>query len=300
MLLGSKDFNMKKYLVILVFSLLCLNCKAQDKNNNNIDKIDNEDKIAFETKSGITFENKIYFETESDMHTNDIHTFEEFKNILNVELNYFLPMGTWFWDEFSDYEEQYNLTKNESKLLGRWMNVTFTTLVNNNYLFFPNKLFILLFNYKNIRIIDEEKMYFNRAIGTWEIVDGIVRFTIYAVVTEDDMLKYSNNKELFFVERPYSVDFINIDDIGEEGYTKRPINDTILSEELKRMVTIKKPNMTNNLYVRNVYSMNVLPPVGKDYGDFSIVPNLARENLSGLEVATSRELIERYIFPMWP
>jgi hypothetical protein len=38
-----------------------------------------------------------------------------------------IPMGTYFWDEFSEYEAQYNLTDDESKLLGIWMNVCMNT-----------------------------------------------------------------------------------------------------------------------------------------------------------------------------
>jgi len=43
-------------------------------------------------------------------------------------------------------KHKYELTKDESKLLGEWINVTFTDLVYNYYTFFPNKFFLLTFN----------------------------------------------------------------------------------------------------------------------------------------------------------
>ena len=230
-----------------------------------------------------------------------IHTIDEFTDAFDV---YEIPMGTYFWDEFKDIELRYNLTENESKLLGEWFNVTFgKDIVNNYYTFFPNKLFLLKFYPRNIRIVDSEKMYFNKALGTWEIKNNIVRITIYAIITEDDTMKYPNNKGLFLVDKPYSIDFINIDDIDEQGFTRRPINDTILSRELRQKVTIKEPNRTNNLYVRNVYTIDVITNSGKpekNYGYFSIVPEMAQKNLSGLDVATDPELIEKYIFRLWP
>jgi len=236
-----------------------------------------------------------------DSQKNRVHTFDEFEDVFNIDL---IPIGTYFWEEFRDIEPQYALTENESKLLGEWMNVTFTTSpTNNDYTFFPNKFFLLSFGFENFRIIDSEKKYFDKAVGTWEIINGVVRITIYAIITEDDKLEHPNNKEVFFVEHPYTIDFINIDDIDERGFTKRPINDTILSKELERKVVIKERNKTNNLYVRNVYTILVITDSGKPekyYSYFSIVPELARENLSGLEVATDAGLIKRYILGLRP
>jgi len=146
------------------------------------------------------------------------------------------------------------------------------------------------------------KKNFNKALGTWEIINDVVRITIYAIITEDRALEHPNNKGVFLVEHPYSIDFINIDDIDERGFTKRPINDTILSKELQRKVTIKERNKTNNLYVRNVYSIDVITDSGrpeKNYGYFRIVPEMAREKLSGLDVATNLELIRKYIPDWW-
>jgi len=253
---------MRKYLLVVFLSLLCLACDSQK---------------------------------------NKVHTFDEFKDAFNFDL---LSIGTYFWDEFSDIEPQYALTENESKLLGSWLSANLLVETSNiSYVFFPNKLFILYFDYNKFRIIDSEKKYFEKAVGTWEIINGVVRITIYAIITKDEKLEYPNNKGVFFVEHPYTIDFINIDDIDERGFTKRPINDTILSKELEREVVIKEKNKTNNLYVRNVYIILVITDSGKpekDYSYFNIVPEMARENISGYEVATDAGLIKRFIFGLWP
>jgi hypothetical protein len=228
------------------------------------------------------------------------YTIDDFVRVFNVDL---MPMGTYFWDEFSVMEVRYDLTGNESKLIGRWYNADFLTgLAYNSYTFFPNKLFILKFYFQNYQVIDTEETYFNKALGTWELVDGVVRIMIYTIITVDYTLDYPNNKGVFFVESPYSIDFIKIEDIDERGFTKRPINDAILSKELRQKVTIRERNKTNDLYVRNVYTIDVITDSGnleKNYGYFSIVPELAQKNISGLDVVTNPELIRKHIPDWW-
>jgi len=229
------------------------------------------------------------------------YTFEEFKTEFNGANYWDMPIGIWFWDEFGDLEAQYGLNKDESKLLGRWLNATFPKSLDYNcYVFYPNKLFLIDFKPENFRVIDAEEVYFDRAVGTWEIAGDIVRITIYAIITEDDSLEFPNKKSMFFVERPYSFDFINIEDIDERGFTARPVNDKVLSVDLKRKVRIAEPNRTNNLYVRIVYYTDFLGGGGKDYGYFRRVPEMARENISGYEIATDAGLIKRFIFGLWP
>jgi len=230
------------------------------------------------------------------------YTFEEFKTEFSDTFSISeISSCTYFWDEFRDLEAQYGLKRDESKLLGEWINVTtLRSLDFNYYAFFPNKLFLIVFDYNNFRVIDAEETYFDKAVGTWEIAGDIVHITIYAVITKDETKEFPNNKSMFFVERPYSFDFINIEDIDERGFTARPVNDKVLSIDLKRKVRITEPNRTNNLYLRRVYCIDFLGGGGKDYGYFSIVPEMARENISGHEIATDAGLIKRFIFGLRP
>ena len=259
---------MKKIISIIILSFFCFSCNPH-KNKVN------------------PFSEKIY-------------TFEEFRVEFQEYLNIFdVPIGTYFWDEFSEFEKQYNLTKDESKLLGEWIITTFTGgPINHDYLYFPNKFFFMNFFPRTIQITDAKNLFLNKALGTWEIIDGMVKITIYAIMTEDEEKIYPDNKDIFLVKHPYTIDFINIDDIGEEGFTKRPINDAILSEELLKTVTILKPNTSNNLFIRNVYTIDLVPETKKNYNYFTYFPEMARDNHSGLEIATNPELIKKYI-PDW-
>jgi hypothetical protein len=137
----------------------------------------------------------------------------------------------------------------------------------------------------------------DKAMGTWDISDGVVRVTVHTIMIENFEIKSRFNKDVFLVERPYMVDFISIYDIGEEGYTKRSINDTILSEELQKQVTVLKPQTPNSLYARIVWSMD-FSINRKYYSFFTFFPDMAQDNVSGLKIATDLELIRKYI-PDW-
>ena len=292
-----------KKLILLLFLLfmLCLGCDSKRKKNTSGEFNGTlETKPVFEESSNMSKKKPVVEKTNSTPETN--YTFEEFNTEFKDSIKlYDMSIGTWFWDEFGDLESQYGLKRDESKLLGEWVNVTLITgPYYNSYNFFPNKLFLLKFKFENFQVVDAEKVYFDKAVGTWEIAGDIVRITIYAVVTVDRTKEYPNNKGVFFVDRPYSFDFINIENIDERGFTEQPVNGNVLSAELERKVSIKEANKTNNLYVRNVYIISYISGVVKDYGYFRIVPEMARENISGHEIATDAGLIKRYIFGLWP
>jgi hypothetical protein len=155
----------------------------------------------------------------------------------------------------------------------------------------------------NYKIKDVNEIYFAKALGLWEIKDSKINVKIYVIITENSSITdIVASKDLFFVE-PYEIDVININDIDTIGYTRRPINADILSGELKKMVEIKEPNKTSNRMVRNIYTMDYITSTGrpeKNYRYFSIVPELARENISGLDLVSSPGLIRKYIFGLWP
>jgi hypothetical protein len=210
-----------------------------------------------------------------------------------------VPMGTYFWDEFGEYEGQYNLTDNESKLLGTWMNSAMNIgSYSRYYTFSPNKFFILTFRYRGYIFIDNEKKSLYRGLGTWEIVDGMVKITIYSIVIGDEEKPHPNNKDIVLLDRPYTVDFININNIDARGYTRKPAYDRILSKELQKQVKVITPNKTKNLYLRNIYSIDWIPVTRKNYGYFTYFPEMAEKKQTGLEIAVNPELIRKYI-PDW-
>jgi hypothetical protein len=210
-----------------------------------------------------------------------------------------VPMGTYFWDEFGEYERQYNLTDNESKLLGTWMNSTMNIgSYSRYYTFSPNKFFILTFCYRGYIFIDNEKKSLYGAVGTWEIADGMVKITIYSIVIGNKEKPSPNNKDIVLLDHPYNVDFININDVDARGYTKKPAYDRILSEELQRQIKVITPNKTKNLYLRNIYTIDWIPVTKKNYRYFTYFPEMAEERHAGLEIAVNPELIRKYI-PSW-
>jgi len=315
----KREITMLKTLLLVITALLFIACNNQKKDASISGK--NTDVIAFETNTTNNDEvgsPEVFFFDENTMkdiadafnalETNKIKdiTFREMlisENILSGKEirdydNYKtdVPMGTYFWDEFSEYEAQYKLTDNESKLLGTWMNTAMNTNpYYRSYAFFPNKLFVLRFKYENYIFIDNENRSLFRAVGTWEIADGVVKITVYSMEIEDEEKPYPNNKDIVLIEHPYTFDFIKIDNIDVQGYTKKPAYDKILSEELQRQINEKVPNTTNNLYLRNVYTFDFIPVTKKNYNYFTCFPEMAREKYAGFEIATNPELIRKYI-----
>jgi hypothetical protein len=273
---------MKKTLLIVITALLCITCNIKKKDVPTLDTNMMND-IEDQFRALLLSENLL---SDKEIRDYDGYKFE-------------IPMGTCFWDEFGDYESQFNLTENESKLLGKWMNSAMNTgSYYRTYSFFPNNFLVVSLDYQNYLFIENEKIWLNRAIGTWEIVNGIVKITIYSIETEDDEKPYPYNKDIILLEQPYTVDFINIDNISEHGYTKKPAFAAVLSKELQKQVKVILPNKTNNIYLRNVYSMDWVPKVKKNYNYFTYFPEMAKGNYSGLEIATNPELIRKYI-PDW-
>jgi hypothetical protein len=321
---------MRKTLLLTITALLFIACNIQKKGTNIPDE--KREVIASDTKKHV-----IEFDANSTNdeigNTGEFHIDEKAKkdmadaekaleenkikdinfralllseNILSDEeiraYDYYkdeVPMGTCFWDEFSEYEGQYNLTDNESKLLGTWKNTAMNTgKYSRSYSFSPNKFCVLRFNFENYFFIDNEKKSLYIGLGTWEIADGMVKITIYSIKIYDDEKPSPNNKDIVLLDRPYTVDFINIDDIDARGYTKKPAYDKILSEELQRQIKVITPNKTKNMYLRNIYTIDWIPVTKKNYRYFTYFPEMAEKKHTGLEIAVNPELIRKYI-PNW-
>jgi len=313
---------MRKKLLLVITALLIIACNTQKKDINIPNKENGDITFPIISTNGeigkpetITPDDGIITvdkDTEKALKENKIKdvTFRALllsENILTSDeeirdydfYKHEVPMGTYFWDEFGEYEEQYNLTDNESKLLGTWYNTAMNTgTYFRSYTFFPNNFFILDIKSNNYILIDNENKSLYRAMGTWKIEDGMVKITVHSIEIKDDEKTHPNNKDIVLLERPYTVDFINIDNIDARGYTKKPAYDRILSDELQKQVKVKTPNKTKNMYLRNVYSINNIPTTKKNYHYFANFPEMAEKNHSGLEIAANPELIRKYI-PNW-
>jgi hypothetical protein len=313
---------MLKTLLLTVTALLFIACNIQKKDTNIPDA--KRDVIASDTKlmnDEISYLGEFHIDEKVWKDMADAKKAMEENEIKNIKFRALLisenilsddeeirdydfykdeiPMGTYFWDEFGEYEGQYNLTDNESKLLGTWKNSAMNTSTYcRSYTFFPNKFFILTFSYRDYIFVGNEKKSLYRALGTWEIADGMVKITIYSMEINDKEKPSPDNKDIVLLDRPYTVDFININNIDARGYTKKPAHDRILSKELQRQVKLLIPNKTKNLYLRNIYTIDFIPVTKKNYRYFTHFPEMAEERHTGLEIAVNPELIRKYI-PSW-
>jgi hypothetical protein len=101
----------------------------------------------------------------------------------------------------------------------------------------------------------------------------------------------------YFSITPYEVELININDVDPGGYTRKPFNRFILPAELRSQINIPSRAKKRVIMVRTIYSIHVITNSGrpeKNYGYLSIVPEMAAENLSGLDIVSDPVLVEKF------
>jgi hypothetical protein len=205
------------------------------------------------------------------------------------------PLGTPFWEEFGYLQNKYNLTDSESKVLGEWTG--FKKQAARAFTFYPNGLFMVRFG-ASYKYKAEEDRYLTDGYGIWEVRDDMLVATIYKFRKlfhpEGTGVKASE----YFDIAPYEVPLININDVASGGYTRKPFKHFVLPKDLRSKVNISSAARKRNVMVRSIYVINplVLPesPKRKMYGYLKVVPDMAADNVSGLDVATSTELVKKY------
>ena len=210
-----------------------------------------------------------------------------------------MPFGIHFFDEFPSLKSLYNLSAEESAMLGRWE--TFDTQIdaNNYYYFYPNKLFMICFMLRNYAFVSEENIFLRRGVGVWSIRDNKVFAQIFFFLTHrlttDDIKKGS----LVRIE-PYEIELIDFKDIDADvGYSKRPFRKFELPAELKKKIKVSPIVNHEHLLARQIYYIGELT-LTKDYYYLKTAPDMAKERVSGLDIVQSPELIEKYIWSLWP
>jgi hypothetical protein len=209
------------------------------------------------------------------------------------------PLGTYFWDEFGFLKDVYNLSAQESEMLGRWgsFDVDFD-FVNNYYCFYPNKLFIAFFQSFDYCFYNERDMYLDTGFGTWEIENTKVIAQIYAFAAR----KHQTEIVEIITVKPYKIEIIDIDYIDHEGYSKRPFNRFKLPVELQEQLRVSDNVKNEYLMARMIYSIDpqAVGANNKFYRFFRKVPDMAQEEVNGLDIVQSPELIKKYILNFWP
>jgi hypothetical protein len=102
----------------------------------------------------------------------------------------------------------------------------------------------------------------------------------------------------YFSVAPYEVELININDVDPGGYTRKPFNPYILPEELRSQIIIPSEARKKVVMVRSIYNIGVITRSGrpeKNYRYLSIAPEMAAENLSGLDIVTDPALMEKFV-----
>jgi hypothetical protein len=216
------------------------------------------------------------------------YTYEELQ-VFTDELN---PNGTSFWEEFGNLKDKYNLTESESRVLGMWTGLKET--VARAFVFYPNKLFMVYFGRHKYK--GEENKYLDGIYGVWEMRDNMLMITVHGFIATtlkaDASVEVS---EYFDVTPPYEESLINISDVAIGGYTRKPFAYFDLPKELKSHIFIPPETKKKSVMVRSIYFIDPLViSDNKRYGYLSVVPDMAADNVSGLDIATNIDLAKKY------
>ena len=208
------------------------------------------------------------------------YTYEQLQKFTDV-LN---PLGTYFWDEFPELKAKYNLSNEESMILGAWSGLEQPSAAT--YWFFPNKLFY--------RIGLEEYSLRNKSksmgvlIGIWFISDGILSVKIIG------HFAWEQGKKVYKFCKLTETQLIDISDVDFMGYTKKPMAIADIPEDIKKQLNPKTLKYKPVRMARSLVSYNPFKEGDVSYGYFKYVRELAKENLSGEQIANSPELVYRF------
>jgi hypothetical protein len=206
------------------------------------------------------------------------------------------PVGVYFWDEFGQYRDQYNLSDEESMLLGRWYIYGVGT-----YYFFPNHLFV--FHDFGIEFKDDPARILEGVLGTWSIRGNTVYVRIFGVdISTGRETGYFDNaaKHEYFMVDPYDLKMIDIREIHPNGYAKKFFKDIEVPESLRGQLIsngLPEPAQKRNDDIpEGVCAIKFLyePGLHTLYGFFRLVPLMAENNVSGMDIVTNPTLVDEY------
>jgi hypothetical protein len=230
--------------------------------------------------------------------TTRVFTQEELQEMFYDSLT---PVGAYFWDDFGRYRNLYNLSDEESMILGNWHSYG-----GGAYHFFPNHLFVFrgFCSFK-----DDPAKLLEVVMGTWTIRGNAVYIRIYGVDISTGREEYfydtAATHEYTTVE-PYDVKLINIRDIHPNGYITKPFTGIKIPGFLRGKLQTKRPlgtgkieddNIPKGLYaLRTLYTIHPISDTGKRhaYGFFSLLPLMVKDGVSGLDIVTNPALVDKY------
>lgn len=202
---------------------------------------------------------------------------QEFTDVLN-------PLGTYFWDEFISLKGKYQLTVNESMILGRWNGFDKTS--GCSYQFFPNKLVIA--NVKGHDFKDNPNISLGTLVGTWSIENSILEMTVFGYYT------FGGTTRKYIKCTQYKINIVDISDIDPIGYSKKPMAIILIPEELRDKLDPSTMRFKPVRLARSLVSYNPLKEGDVTYGYFNHVEEMARRNLTGEQIANNPELVYEF------
>jgi hypothetical protein len=205
------------------------------------------------------------------------------------ELN---PLGTYFWDEFGQYQNLYNLQKKEAEILGRWFGLE---KPRAGFCFYPNRLFVASIG--KLEYKDDDTKYLKRGLGIWYLRNDTLVVKIFGFDQVTRGKDITDEQHDYLMVTPYEVKLTDIKYIHSVGYTRKSFNEFTIPGKLRKQ--IKNPVKLKNtgLMVRDLYSIFVITDSGgpeKYYGLFEYVPEMAESGLTGLDIVTNPDLVHKY------
>lgn len=205
----------------------------------------------------------------------------------------FNPKGTYFWDEFSSLQKYYDLTNEESEMLGFWTGLEESS--SSDYEFYPNKLLVIDFGMHKFR--GEEDASLTDAFGTWHIKNNILTAKIYGFFKYRKKTDFRLGQYEYIAVSPYEINIIDTKYIDSLGYSRKPFMGFIFPKEIRGKIIVPEGYSRKVHMVRSLYSIDVITDSGKpekDYWFFKYVPDMLENGFSGLDIATNPELVYRY------
>jgi hypothetical protein len=211
--------------------------------------------------------------------------------------------GVYFWDEFGQYRDLYNLSEEESMLLGRWY-----TYGGGTYYFFPNRLFVFCGPLRRFK--DDPARLLEGVLGTWSIKRNTVYVRIFGVDVstgkEASFFDTAAKHEYLMID-PYDQKIIDIREIHPNGYAKKFFNNDIeVPKSLKEKLIHNRPSELPRKRsegipagigaVRYIYRSEL----NTSYGFLRLVPHMAEDNVSGMDIVTNPALFDEYFVQSLP
>ncbi|MDR2020996.1 MAG: hypothetical protein LBQ14_09555 [Treponema sp.] len=237
--------------------------------------------------------------------TTKVFTREELREFAWDIMN---PAGIYFWDEFGQYRDQYKLSDEESEILGEW-----TFLHEGVFYFFPNGLF--LHRQSRPEYKDDPTKRIEGALGIWSIRDQAVYARIFGfdVCTgrTENFFDETGIHEYVMVE-PYEVKIINTGEIMPTGYARTFFKPVEPPKSIREQLVIRRLSIAERIAkikedreilkkgvgaLRFLYRVHVITDTGKPekaYNLFTLVPKMAEDNVSGLDIVTDPAMVEEY------